>query len=132
MTTRRPIGENLISCRNILLGGRTTPHVLPCLEEVLSALDSITVSSTRKVVERCTAEAVDQVKDANFVSAGLILHLIHNLPLDDASEQRWDVDYFLSMELSTFLERFEEIKSARTIALFVCKQLACRYLPDGS
>lgn len=132
MTTRQPIAEGLISCRNILLGDRTNEHVLPCLEKVLADLDSITVSSTRKIVERCAAEAVDQIKGANFVSAGRILNLIHNLPLNEASEQRWDVDYFLSMELPTFLEHFEEIKSARQIALFVCKQLACQYLTDGS
>lgn len=132
MTTRQPIAEGLISCRNILLGGRTNEHVLPCLEKVLADLDSITVSSTRKIVERCATEAVDQIKGANFVSAGRILNLIHNLPLNEAGEQRWDVDYFLSMELPTFLEHFEEIKSARLIALFVCKQLACQYLPNGN
>lgn len=132
MTTRQPIAEGLISCRNILLDGRTNEHVLPCLEKVLADLDSITVSSTRRIVERCVAEAVYQIKGAHFVSAGRILNLIHNLPLNEASEQRWDVDYFLSMELPTFLEHFEEIKSARLITLFVCKQLACRYLPDGS
>jgi hypothetical protein len=132
MTTRQPIAEGLISCRNILLGGRTNQHVLPCLVKILDDLDSISVSSTREIVGRCAAEAVDQIKGASFVSAGRILNLIHNLPLDEASEQRWDVDYFLSMELPAFLEHFEEIKSARLIALFVCKQLASQYLPDGS
>jgi hypothetical protein len=130
MTTRQPIAEGLISCRNILLGGHTNEHVLPCLENVLATLDSITVSSTRKIIERCASEAVDQIKDARFISAGRILNLIHNLPLNDEAEQRWDVDYFLSIELPTFLEHFEETKSARQIALFVCKQLACRYLDD--
>lgn len=47
MTTRQPIAEGLISCRNILLGGRTNEHVLPCLQKVLVDLDSIAVSSTR-------------------------------------------------------------------------------------
>ena len=132
MTTREPIAEDLISCRNILLDGRTNEYVLPCLEKVLSDLDSITVSTTRKILQRCVAEAVDQIRGTNFVSAGRILNLIHNLPLNEASEHRWDVDYFLSMELPTFLDNFEEIKSARLIALFVCKQLAYHYLPDGN
>ena len=131
MTARQPIAEVLISCRNILLGGHTNEHVLPCLQNVLADLGSITVSSTRKIVERCTVEAIDQVRSADFVGAGRILNLIHNLPLDEASAQRWDIDYFLSMELPTFLEHFEEIKSARLIALYVCKQLACQYFPDG-
>lgn len=132
MTMRQPIAEALISSRNILLGGRSNDHVLPCLEEVLANLDSIAVPSTRKIVERCVPEAIKQIKELDCVSAGLILNLIHNLPLSGASQQRWDVDYFLSMELPTFLEHFEEIKSARLIALYVCKQLACQYLPDGS
>ncbi len=129
MTTRQPITESLISCRNILLGGRTNEHVLPCLQNILGNLDSITVSSTRKIVERCVAEVIDQIKDADFVSAGRILNLIHNLPLDEADEQQWDIDYFFSMELPTFLEHFEEIRAARLIALYVCKQLTCQYLP---
>jgi hypothetical protein len=128
MTTRQPVAENLISCRNILLGGRTNEHILSCLEDVLANLDSIMVLSTKKIVARCTAEVIDQVKGANFVSAGRILNLIHNLPLNETSEQHWSIDYFLSIELPTFLEHFDEIKSARLIALFVCKQLAYRYV----
>jgi len=132
MTTIHPVFGALITCRNILLNNRTNENVLPCLGKVLADLDSITVPSTRKIVERCVSEAINQIKGANFVSAGRILNLIHNLPLNEASEQRWDVDYFLSMELPTFLEHFEEITSARLIVLFVCKHLTCQYLPDGS
>lgn len=130
MSARQPIAESLISCRNILLGGRSNENVLHCLEDVLASLDSIAIASTKMIVERCTAEAINQVKGGNFVSAGRILNLVHNLPLDEASERRWDIGYFLSMELPTFLDHFEEIKSARLIALYVCKQLACQYLPD--
>src|SRR3569833_1075728 len=99
MTTIHPVFGALITCRNILLNNRTNENVLPCLGKVLADLDSITVPSTRKIVERCVSEAINQIKGANFVSAGRILNLIHNLPLNEASEQRWDVDYFLSMEL---------------------------------
>lgn len=128
MTTRQPIAEGLISCRNILLGGHTNENVLPCLQKILLDIDSITVSGTRKIVERCVEEAIDQIKGSDFVSAGWILNLVHNLPLDEESEQRWDIDYFLSIELPAFLEHFEEIKSARQIVLHVCKQLACEGL----
>lgn len=130
MATRQPITEGLIGCRNVLFGGNTTEHVLPTLQKVLVDRDLISVSSTRKIIERCAAEAIDQIKDGHFVSAGWILNLVHNLPLDEVRERNWDIDYFLSMELPTFLEHFEEIKSARQIALYVCEQLACRYLPD--
>lgn len=131
MTQIHPITEKLISCRSILIGGHTNEHIQPCLEEIIADLDSITIGSTRSIIAHCVAEAANQVKDGDFVSAGLILNLIHNLPLDGASEQRWDIDYFISIELPTFLEHFEEIKSARLITLFVCKQLARQYMSDG-
>jgi len=121
------ISSCLISCRNILLGGRSNENVLDCLEDVLANLDSITVASTKKIVGCCVLEVIDQIKNSNFVSAGMILNLIHNLPLDKTNEQRWDIDYFLSMELPTFLESFDEIKSSRKIALCVCGQLASQY-----
>ncbi|TCU68409.1 hypothetical protein EDE08_109187 [Bradyrhizobium sp. R2.2-H] len=132
MNTRQPTAEALISGRNILLGGRTNEHVLPSLQQVLAEVDSVAVSSTRKIIARCVAEAIAEIKGANFIGAGWILNLIHNLPLDDVSEQRWDVDYFLSMELPTFLDHFEEIKSARLVVLYVCKELANQHLPDCS
>lgn len=131
MTTRQPVAEGLISCRNILLGGRTNDHVLPCLQNILLSLDSIEVSSTRKIVERCVPQVVGRIQDADFIGAGRVLNLIHNLPLDKASEQRWDIDYFLSMELATFLEHFDEIKAARMITLYVCQQLGFQYLPNN-
>jgi len=124
MTARTQIAEALISSRNILLNGRTNEHVLPCLEAVMTKLDSITVPFTRNIVSRCVAEAIAQIKTSDFLSAGMILNLIHNLPLDEAARQRWDIDYFLSVELSTFLERYEEIKSSRLIVLQVCAELA--------
>ncbi|MDE2000263.1 MAG: hypothetical protein KGI52_15195 [Burkholderiales bacterium] len=132
MAVRLPIAEAIISSRNILLAGRSNEHVLPCLEEVLKTVDSITIPSTRHIVVRCVAEAINQIKSSDFISAGRILNLIHNLPLNEASDQRWDIDYFLSMELPAFLEDLEEVKNARLIALYVCGQIASQYLPGSS
>lgn len=127
MSERNPIAECLMSSRNILLGGRSTENVLACLASVLTNINSISVASTREIVRCSVLEVVDQIKSKNFVSAGLILNLIHNLPLDKVSETHWDVDYFLSMELPAFLEHFDEIKSSRKLALFICGQIAARY-----
>jgi hypothetical protein len=126
------IFSNLISCRNILLGGHASEDVLNSLAEVLRTLDSISVPSSKALVGYCTSQAIEQIKHSNFVSAGLILNLIHNLPLDDASENKWDIDYFLSMELTTFLEHFDEIEAARNIVLKVCSEIAVRYLKNCS
>jgi hypothetical protein len=92
-------------------------------------LSSVSVPSTRIILQHCVAAAIDQVIAEDFVSAGRILNLIHNLPLDEVKEQCWDIDYFLSIELPQFLEHFDGTKSSREIALYVCKQIGCRYLP---
>lgn len=112
------------------MGGSINEHVLPCLDGVISSLGLITVSSTRNIVGHCVLEAVNEIKGSCLVSAGRILNLIHNLPMDEESERVWDIDYFISAELPTFLEHFDEIKSARSIALYVCQELARQYLPD--
>lgn len=130
MIARHPIAECLISSRNILLGGYSNEHVLACLEDVLMELDSISILSTKMIIEYCVSEVIKQVKDSNFVSAGMILNFIHNLPLDDTSERNWDVDYFLSVELSAFLDNFDEVTSSRKIVLFICSRLAPRYLQN--
>lgn len=124
MTAILPIAKALISCRNILVDGRTTEYVIPSLEAVLQDLDSITVPSTKNIVSLCVREAINQIKSLDFLSAGMILNLIHNLPLTEERLQRWDIDYFLSMELLGFLDRFDEIKNARQVVLYVCRQVA--------
>ena len=122
-----PITESIISSRNILLGGRSDENVVGCLTNVLDSLDSISIASIRRVVGYCVLEAVHEIQRSNYVGAGFILNLIHNLPLDDASEQNWDIDYFLSMELPTFLEHFDEIGSSRKIVLCVCGEIVAHY-----
>lgn len=127
MKTRYPISECIISSRNILMSGRSNENVLDCLTNALQDIDSILVGSTREIVKFCVQETISEIGRSNFIGAGLILNLIHNLPLDDASKQCWDIDYFLSMELLTFLEHFDEIVSSRKIVFCVCGQLAAQY-----
>lgn len=128
---RQPIAEAVISSRNILLGGRTNENVILCLEDGLTELDSIAVPSTREIFRFCLTEAIRQIKNNEFISAGKILNLIHNLPQDEEGELQWNLDYFLSMELPAFLDSFEEVISARMVALCVLKQIGDRYSSDA-
>lgn len=130
MTVRLSIAEALIYCRNILVDGRSTEHVLPSLGTVLQELEWITVPSTKNIVLLCVKEAIEQVNSSEFLSAGMILNLIHNLPLNEECLKRWDVDYFLSMELLGFLDRYDEIRNARQIVLYVLGQIACQQGPS--
>lgn len=130
MKQNQNIKECVISSRNILLNGAVNEHVLVCLQQSLKNCGSITVDNIRKIIQYCLLEVIQQIKESNFVSAGMILNLIHNLPLNEESEKKWDIDYFLSMELYTFLENFQKIKSSQKIVLYVCEQLSARYLKD--
>lgn len=127
MKIMHPISESIISSRNILLSGRSNDNVTDCLMNVLKSLDSISIESIRRVVGYCVLEATHEIQRSNYVGAGLVLNLIHNLPLDAASKTHWDIDYFLSIELPAFLEHYDEIKFSRKIVLFVCGEIAAQY-----
>ncbi|MFH4158603.1 hypothetical protein [Acinetobacter bereziniae] len=126
-----PIWEDIIGSRNVLLNRKINEYVAPSLHNVIDNLSSIPVESTRRIFDFCLKEVLLQIESSDFYSAGMILNLIHNLPLDKEKEESWDVDYFLSMELITFLENFELIRSARKIVFFVCGELSSNILNES-
>lgn len=123
-----PIWSDIISSRNILLNRKVNDYVVPSLRNVVDNLSSITVESTRRIFDFCLKEVILQIQNSDLYSAGMILNLIHNFPLDQEKENSWDIDYFLSIELSSFLENFEMIISARKIVLFICDELYPKYI----
>ncbi|MFW1985492.1 hypothetical protein ACG94M_19565 [Acinetobacter guillouiae] len=122
------IRANIISCRNVLLNGNPKEHIVDCIQYVVDNSSFVQVESTRRILDFCLREVLLQIQSSDFYSAGMILNLIHNLPLTMEKAKSWDVDYFLSVELSTFLENFEIIISARKIAFFVCGELSPKYI----
>lgn len=123
-----PIWADIIGSRNILLNRRINECVAPFLRDAIDNLSSIPVESTRRIFDFCLREVLLQIQSSDFYSAGMILNLIHNLPLTMEKAKSWDVDYFLSIELSTFLENFEIIISARKIVFFICRELSPKYI----
>lgn len=122
------IRANIIGSRNILLNGRKNEHIIDCLQYVIDNSSFVPVESTRRILDFCLKEVLLQVHSSDFRSAGMILNLIHNLPLDKEKEELWDVDYFLSSELITFLRNYKTIISAKKIAFFVCGELSPKYI----
>lgn len=122
------IRANIIGSRNILLNGRKNEHIIDCLQYVIDNSSFVPVESTRRILDFCLKEVLLQVHSSDFRSAGMILNLIHNLPLDKEKEESWDVDYFLSSELITFLRNYKTIISAKKIAFFVCGELSPKYI----
>jgi len=122
------IRANIISCRNVLLNGNPKEHIVDCIQYVVDNSSFVQVESTRRILDFCLKEVLLQIQSSDFRSAGMILNLIHNLPLDKEKEESWDVDYFLSSELITFLRNYKTIISARKIAFFVCGELSPKYI----
>lgn len=130
MNSLELIRSSLISCRNLLIEGRSNEHVRESLHAILMHLDSITVPSTRSILSYCVRQVVLLLDDPEKrVASGLVLNLIHNLPLSEEQKRDWDIDHFLAAELPSFLDRFDEIDIARSVVLFVCGQISAEYSP---
>lgn len=117
MKERNPMRESIVSSRNILLEGRTTNEANECLDMALKEMESIGLMCTREILMYCIAEAIALIVAGNYIAAGYVLNLVHNLPFDIEEMRDWNVDYFLSVELPAFLEHFDEIQPARNIVL---------------
>ncbi len=130
MSSAKNISEALISSRNILFGGRSSEGVVESLRGVIRDIEAIEIESTKFIVERCVRAALLEIGGSRYLSAGTIINLIHNLPLDYSSEGGWDVDYFLSTELPGFLESYDSVRSSREITLYVCKIIGAKYSPS--
>ena len=114
----------LVTCRNILIEGRTTSSMEEDLREALALVDEVEVDGTKEVLRFCLPKVLYHVREKRFRAAGWILNLVHNMPLEQGGRRHWDVDYFLGGELVTFLEHYREISDARDIVLHVCKEIA--------
>lgn len=123
------IFESLVSCRNILFNNKSSEYVISTLHSVLDLIENISIKHSKNILIYCINQAVDQVNNGNFKSAGIILNLIHNLPLNDEDFLKWKIDYFLSVEVVNFLDEFENVKNSRNIALYIFDEISKLYPP---
>jgi hypothetical protein len=121
------IKNYVISSRNILTNGRSNKNVIACLEEARQLAEQLSVTWTPSILQYCLGESLRQIDESRFRSAGLILNLIHNLPLTESALADWSLDYFISLELATFLENFDEIHNARDISLCIFQRISDQY-----
>ena len=121
--TTKDIEAAIITSRNILLNGNKKKFDSSLLKDSLKSLDLVSVLWSREIISYCLNEAIRQIDNLDYSSAVWILNLIHNLPLDRDAEMKWDIDYFIHIELGSFLDRYQEIRSSRMIFLHICKIL---------
>ncbi|KQW96052.1 hypothetical protein ASC84_22005 [Acinetobacter sp. Root1280] len=74
------------------------------LRDAIDNLSSIPVESTQRIFDFCLREALLKIQSSDFYSAGMILNLIHNLPLTIEKAKSWDVAYFFIDRINYFLE----------------------------
>ncbi|GAA5786678.1 hypothetical protein [Chitiniphilus shinanonensis] len=116
---------DLLYCRNMLFEGRAHSDVVSVLNEMMGRLEEMPVASTKAIAEYCIPKAIVLMDESNFLGAGRVLNLLHNLPFDSAAP--FDIDYFLGIELGSFLDFYEASRFSRGIVLYVCKVLADNY-----
>lgn len=121
---KNSIWECIVSCRNILLENRVNENVIPTLKSVIVLIDEIPLEYSRNILKYCVNQAISQVFEGEFKSAGLILNLVHNLPVNKEELNAWNIDYFISMELTGFLDHFDEIMNARKISMHVFGEIS--------
>lgn len=124
------IFESLVSCRNILLNNKSSEYVISTLHSSLDFIGGISIEHSKNILNYCINQAIAQINDGNFKSAGIILNLIHNLPLSDEDFLKWRIDYFLSMEMVNFLDEFEDVINSRNIALYIFSEISKLYPPE--
>lgn len=127
MNHSHPIYLSIITIRSPLLSKKLPEFTDQVFNDILTNLHTIAVHSTKRIVEFCIPKVIDHVKNKDYRSAGFILNLLHNLPMDKADFLSWNLDYFLRVELSTFKNHYKELESFHAIFLFVCKEIASDY-----
>jgi hypothetical protein len=125
---KESIKATVISSRNMLFNSSPNSEVWKCLKELRQNIASISNASTREAMSYCIEVVLILMEQAEFRKAGDILNLLHNLPIDVEDEKMWDIDYFLSMELVSFLRKVNKCEEMRLVALKVVSEIASEYL----
>lgn len=130
MNHSHPIFLSIITIRSSLLSNKLPEFTDQVFNHILTNLHTIEVNSTKRIVEFCIPKAIEQVKNKKYISAGFILNLLHNLPMDKADFLSWNLDYFLTNELPTYIDHSDELESFHAICLFVCREIATDYFAN--
>ena len=125
-----PIFESLITCRNILFTNKINVHIIPTLQSLLDSMDHVEIKNSKNILIYCINQAIHQIEENHLKSAGEILNLIHNIPMTQTEFLTWKIDYFLSIEMVRFLDKYDEIVNSRNISLYIFSEVSKLYPPQ--
>ncbi|APG05930.1 hypothetical protein BJI69_19830 [Luteibacter rhizovicinus DSM 16549] len=100
------IRSAVISSRTLLRNGRSPDDVIPLMLEAVGCIDDIPLLPTQIILRAWLPEAIRAAERGNIDRAVAVLNFLHNLPLTPQERERWSLDYFLVIELPTFLDTF--------------------------
>lgn len=107
----------LVSARNFLLVGGRAGDALAALSGVSGDIEAIEVIPARALIEFAIGAAVASVSNGNIRGAVVILNVVHNIPLSVERLRNWDLDYFLSVEVSELLDNYSFLDDAEVMVL---------------
>ena len=119
----RDIKIELIFLRNKFLNGVFNDEDKVLLDDIYKYINIIPVEMTRNILAQCINEIIDEVNSGNIVNAGFIINFVHNLPFSVEEMKKWDVEYFLTIEIETLTDRVKSISSAARLVLCACHHI---------
>lgn len=111
----------LVSARNFLFEGGRAGDALAALSEISEDLEAIEVIPARLLIEFSIDAAAASVSNGNIRGAAVILSAVHNIPLDVVALEEWDFDYFLTVEVSEFLDNYSFLDDAEVVVISIFK-----------
>ena len=113
----------ILFLRNKFFNGSYNDEDLLMLNNMYSDVKNIDVKITRDVLFECMSEAINEINDKNILTAGFILNFVHNFPFSAEELERWNVRYFLSVEIPAMVDRMKDVKSALRLIFCACHHI---------
>jgi hypothetical protein len=123
MKATKIIFENLIGTRNNLFNLNLNKNTIESIKLIESNINSVELDFIQEILRKAITCVNLNIKNNKLLSAGRVLNLIHNLPSSKEELKRWDIDYFFSIELPSFLEHYEEVDGVKVLMLTLASNI---------
>ncbi len=113
----------ILFLRNKFFNGSYNDEDLLMLNNIYCDIQDINVEITMAVLSECMPEVINEINDKNILGAGFILNFVHNFPFSAEELERWNVRYFLSVEIPAMVDRMKDVRSALRLIFCACHHI---------
>lgn len=115
--------QHLIGARNNLFNLNLNANTLESLKIIDENINTVELVFVQDILRAAIFCVNLNLKNNKILSAGRVLNLVHNMPSSKVELSNWDLDYFFSIELSSFLDCYEEVDGAKVLLLSLAANL---------